>query len=84
MVLVGNKCDLGDQRVITNEQGEALANKFKCKFLEASAKTKINVEQVFFDLVRQIKDSVPNKNNKNLNSNVKTGGKKEKNGCNLF
>jgi len=84
MVLVGNKCDLGDQRVITNEQGEALANKFKCKFLEASAKTKINVEQVFFDLVRQIKDSVPNKNNKNLNNSVKTGGKKEKNGCNLF
>lgn len=37
-------CSLaGDQRVIATDQGEALANKFKCKFLEASAKTKINV-----------------------------------------
>eukprot|EP01126_Amoeba_proteus_P062145 TRINITY_DN840_c0_g1_i6.p1 TRINITY_DN840_c0_g1~~TRINITY_DN840_c0_g1_i6.p1 ORF type:complete len:159 (-),score=13.58 TRINITY_DN840_c0_g1_i6:37-513(-) len=54
MVLVGNKCDLSDQRVITTEQGEALAGKFSCKFLEASAKTKVNVERIFYDLVRQI------------------------------
>jgi Ras-related protein Rap-1A/Ras-related protein Rap-1B len=54
MVLVGNKCDLSDQRVITTEQGEALAGKFSCKFLEASAKTKVNVDQIFLDLVRQI------------------------------
>eukprot|EP01127_Copromyxa_protea_P009459 TRINITY_DN223_c0_g2_i1.p1 TRINITY_DN223_c0_g2~~TRINITY_DN223_c0_g2_i1.p1 ORF type:complete len:198 (+),score=51.52 TRINITY_DN223_c0_g2_i1:25-618(+) len=53
-VLVGNKCDLSDQRVITTEQGEALAGKFSCKFLEASAKTKVNVDQIFLDLVRQI------------------------------
>merc|ERR1711862_455807 len=34
MVLVGNKCDLQDQRVITNEQGESLARKFGgCTFL---------------------------------------------------
>ena len=32
MVLVGNKCDLADQRVITTLQGEALATKFNCKF----------------------------------------------------
>mmetsp|Transcript_25337 Transcript_25337/g.35061 ORF Transcript_25337/g.35061 Transcript_25337/m.35061 type:complete len:188 (-) Transcript_25337:240-803(-) len=55
MVLVGNKCDLADQRVITQEQGDALARKFGgCTFLEASAKTKANVETIFHDLVRQI------------------------------
>ncbi|KAL6072122.1 DNA-binding transcription factor rap1 [Balamuthia mandrillaris] len=54
MVLIGNKCDLQDQRVITVEQGEALARKFNCAFLETSAKTKVNVEQIFFDLIRQI------------------------------
>ncbi|KAL6079384.1 DNA-binding transcription factor rap1 [Balamuthia mandrillaris] len=55
MVLVGNKCDLQDQRVITQEQGEGLARKFNnCAFLESSAKTKVNVEQIFFDLIRQI------------------------------
>jgi GTPase SAR1 family protein len=73
---------LGDQRVIATDQGEALANKFKCKFLEASAKTKINVEQVFFDLVRQIKDSGPNPNRK-VNPNNKAQAKKDK-GCTLF
>jgi len=81
MVLVGNKCDLGDQRVITTDQGDALANKFKCKFLEASAKTKINVEQVFFDLVRQIKDNGAVKKNPSAGGKI---AKKERNGCNLF
>lgn len=57
MVLVGNKCDLTDQRVITSEQGEALAQKFGCRFIEASAMTKINVDQIFQDLVRQIRDA---------------------------
>jgi hypothetical protein len=48
MVLVGNKCDLTDQRVITSEQGEALAQKFNCRFIEASAMTKINVCLFYF------------------------------------
>jgi len=60
MVLVGNKCDLADQRVITQEQGDALARKFGgCTFLESSAKTKANVETIFHDLVRQISANGP-------------------------
>jgi len=65
MVLVGNKCDLTDQRVITTEQGEDLARKFGCAFLEASAKTRVNVDQIFHDLIRQInKHSPPPKKEK--------------------
>jgi Ras-related protein Rap-1A/Ras-related protein Rap-1B len=85
MVLVGNKCDLSDQRVITTEQGEALAGKFSCKFLEASAKTRINVDQVFLDLVHQILPTL------NLGTNSKTGptrgnpsASKGRGGCRLF
>jgi len=59
MVLVGNKCDLADQRVITSEQGTKLAERFSCTFLEASAKTKHNVEQIFYDLIRQIYKEAP-------------------------
>jgi Ras-related protein Rap-1A/Ras-related protein Rap-1B len=59
MVLVGNKCDLQDQRVITTEQGEDLARKFGCAFLEASAKTRVNVDQIFHDLIRQINKLSP-------------------------
>jgi len=54
MVLVGNKCDLKDQRKITTEQGENLAKKFNCTFMEASAKDKFHVDDIFYDLVRQI------------------------------
>jgi len=65
MVLVGNKCDLTDQRVITTDQGEDLARKFGCAFLEASAKTRVNVDQIFHDLIRQInKHSPPPKKDK--------------------
>jgi len=62
MVLVGNKCDLGpDQRVIKQEQGQALAQKWGCAFIESSAKTKKNVEGIFFDLIRQITDKQPDR-----------------------
>lgn len=76
MVLVGNKCDLQDQRVITTTQGEELARKFGgCAFLEASAKNKINVDNVFFDLIRQIN---------RRSSSSSTGKEKKKGGCSLL
>ena len=46
MVLVGNKCDLEDERVVGKEQGLNLAHQFGCTFLETSAKAKINVNNV--------------------------------------
>eukprot|EP01103_Thecamoeba_quadrilineata_P005170 TRINITY_DN14_c0_g2_i1.p1 TRINITY_DN14_c0_g2~~TRINITY_DN14_c0_g2_i1.p1 ORF type:complete len:184 (-),score=37.37 TRINITY_DN14_c0_g2_i1:127-678(-) len=65
LVLVGNKCDLKDQRVISYEQGDNLAKKMNCSFQEVSAKAKINVDQVFIDLVRQIsKTMAPRKDPK--------------------
>jgi len=72
MVLVGNKCDLNDQRFITTDGGQELARKFgNCAFLEASAKNKINVDQIFYDLIRQV-------NNKNPGPKEK---EKKKSGC---
>ena len=72
MVLVGNKCDLAEQRVISTEQGDELARKFGgCAFLEASAKNKINVEQIFYDLIRQINRKNPGPTNK---KEKKSGG----------
>jgi GTPase SAR1 family protein len=46
MVLVGNKCDLEDERVVGKDQGSSLAHNFGCTFLETSAKAKINVNDV--------------------------------------
>lgn len=55
LVLVGNKCDLDDERVVGKDQGQSLAKVWgQSAFLEASAKKKINVNEIFYDLVRQI------------------------------
>lgn len=63
MILVGNKCGLGDEKVVGKEQGQNLARQWNnCAFLE-SAKQKIYVNEIFCDLVQQIKGktSVPGK-----------------------
>ena len=47
MVLVGNKCDLEDERVVGKDQGLNLARQFSnCSFMETSAKAKIGVNDV--------------------------------------
>ncbi|PHH70453.1 hypothetical protein CDD83_5433 [Cordyceps sp. RAO-2017] len=56
MVVVGNKCDLGDdERKVSREEGEALAKSFGCKFIETSAKSRSNVDKAFYDIVREIR-----------------------------
>jgi len=55
MVLSGNKCDLESERQVTSNEGSDLAKSFGCPFLETSAKTRINVEESFFSLVREIR-----------------------------
>ncbi|KJE91052.1 Ras-like protein Rap-1b, variant [Capsaspora owczarzaki ATCC 30864] len=60
MVLVGNKCDLEDERMVGKEQGQGLAKGWSCAFLESSAKAKIMVNETFYDLVRQINRQHPN------------------------
>jgi len=54
-VLVGNKCDLEEDREVSTDKGQNLANDLKCPFLEASAKTRTNVVESFEALVREIK-----------------------------
>ena len=56
MMLLGNKCDLEESRVVTKERGQALAAKHGIKFFETSAKFGLNVEDVFLTLARDIKD----------------------------
>lgn len=50
MILVGNKCDLEDERVVGKDQGHNLARSFNSAFLETSAKAKINVNEVRYFL----------------------------------
>ncbi len=57
-VLIGNKSDLEDKRVVTIERGKELATKIKASgFIETSAKARENIEEAFTLLVDQILDN---------------------------
>ncbi|KAL2509128.1 Ras-related protein RABC2a [Forsythia ovata] len=53
-MLVGNKVDRESERVVSGEEGLALAKEFGCLFLECSARTRENVEQCFEELALKI------------------------------
>nr|CAG8472374.1 3128_t:CDS:2 [Entrophospora candida] len=55
MILIGNKSDLDHERKISQIEGAKQADKFGCKFLETSAKQRINVDDAFHNLVREIR-----------------------------
>uniref|UniRef100_A0A8D8UYS2 small monomeric GTPase n=1 Tax=Cacopsylla melanoneura TaxID=428564 RepID=A0A8D8UYS2_9HEMI len=59
MVLVGNKCDVEEDRVVSRAQGVSQAEEFGCSFYESSAKMKIHVNDIFYDLVNQIDRAGP-------------------------
>jgi len=46
IMLIGNKCDDDDKRAVSKEEGEAFAKQHGLLFLETSAKTAHNVEEV--------------------------------------
>ena len=46
ITLVGNKCDLSHRRAVSKEEGEQFAKEHGLLFLEASARTGQNVEEV--------------------------------------
>ncbi len=54
---IGNKCDLDEERLITHEQGENASTKYKFKFMETSAKTNINIQELFTNISQDIFDT---------------------------
>lgn len=77
-MLVGNKCDKSYEREVSKEEGAALARKYGCEFLETSAKTAQNVERLFTNLVRALRDASVTKDE------VQAPPKKKKKRCIVF
>ena len=70
IILVGNKCDLEDQRIITKETGEEKAKNLKCPFFETSAKTKINIDEIFQEITNNIYDKYGDNENESDNIDI--------------
>jgi len=80
MVLCGNKCDLEDERQVTTAEAQDKAKEWGVPFYETSALARINVEEAFFDLVREIRrESRPGES-----GSGKPKPKKEKRACQLL
>lgn len=69
LVVIGNKSDLENERQVSTQEGMDLAHTFGCAFLESSAKTRVNVEESFFQVVREIR--------KERNATSSTGGEQQ-------
>ena len=54
ILLVGNKVDLESQREVSTVEAMALAQQWSCPFVEASAKNRMNVNEVFAETVREM------------------------------
>jgi hypothetical protein len=64
-LLVGNKADMAERRAVSTERAQALAQEFGLQYMETSAKARLNVEEAFMQLARDIK--------KRLIDNVSSG-----------
>ena len=78
MILVANKCDLERDRVVSVEEGKLLARSFSCRYVETSAKLRVNIDEAFYFLVRSIREQSKSSDS---NSSGKKNKKKNKKKC---
>ncbi|XP_027340565.1 ras-related protein RABA6b-like [Abrus precatorius] len=62
VILVGNKCDLGQSREVEKEEGKGFAETEGLCFMETSALKNLNVEEVFLQMIKKIYDMTSQKN----------------------
>ena len=87
-ILIGNKCDLTDDREITTEEGKAFALRNGMEFMETSAKMNTNVTEAFETLGKLMiefnskSNTLSQKNNEAKNLKASSGmNLKTKKGC---
>ena len=82
-ILVGNKCDLEENREVKKEEGINLSKEYECNFFETSAKEGINVNEIFQTLVDNIIKDIKNNGILNRRSSqvLKKNTKQKKKSC---
>ena len=81
LVIVGNKCDLENKRVVKKEEKELLEKKIEMKIIEASAKLDINVKESFNLLIDKMIEKKSNKFSLSNTIKIKNEGKKTGDCC---
>lgn len=61
LILVANKCDIEDKRVISEDEGNKLAIENNISFVEASAKENINIKETFIKITEEVMNNVHRK-----------------------
>ena len=80
-ILVGNKCDLANERQVSYEEGEKKASNYNIKFFESSAKEGTNVKEFFFYLANDIYQDEKAKGKDKKKTVQLDSKKKGKKGC---
>ena len=78
-MLVGSQCDMTQERKVSKADGAALARQFGCDFIETSAKTTQNVERLFINIVRSLRQTGDTKSKP---EEPRQSAKKERKQCN--
>ena len=60
IVLIGNKCDLEEERQVTIDEGQELADAYGLLFFETSAKTDVNIKLAFDSSLEEIDKRIDN------------------------
>ena len=58
VIVVGNKVDLKEKRMVSEEEGKEFAKKHRALFIEASASTGKNVKTIFDYILNRVIDSI--------------------------
>lgn len=72
-LLVGNKSDLTNKKVVEYNEAKEFADQIGVSMLETSAKNATNVEQAFLTMAKQIKDKCVKRRNASVVVSVLTG-----------
>ena len=78
IVLVGNKIDKEEERLVSYNEGEQLAKELNISFFESSGKENKNVKEPFYSLCEEIINKMKNERTSTNNFSINNQKEKEK------